>query len=151
VRCGPFGTGPVVAINPNYRPTDVASLQRYGMRTVLMPGGHFLMMEDPDAFNGLLDENHRRVHRRGRWDVVRNLITAHPHESLGKARGALSVLLSQPFAMAVLLNSLRRLRIWSQSRLNPTAYPASQTDCAMLPRAARTTTKIAYGAITTHA
>jgi sigma-B regulation protein RsbQ len=50
-------TAPVVAINPDYRPTDVESLRRYGMKTVLMSGvGHFLMMEDPDAFNSLLDE-----------------------------------------------------------------------------------------------
>jgi pimeloyl-ACP methyl ester carboxylesterase len=46
---------PIVAINPDYRPTDEASLRRYGVRTVLMSGvGHFLMMEDPDQFNRVL-------------------------------------------------------------------------------------------------
>jgi pimeloyl-ACP methyl ester carboxylesterase len=46
---------PVVAINPDNKPTDVASLERHGVRVVLMPGvGHFLMMEDPERFNGLL-------------------------------------------------------------------------------------------------
>ena len=46
---------PVVAINPDYRPTDVASLERHGVEVVLMPGvGHFLMMEDPERFNALL-------------------------------------------------------------------------------------------------
>jgi pimeloyl-ACP methyl ester carboxylesterase len=48
---------PVVAINPDSRPTDVASLERHGIRTVLMPGvGHFLMQEDPEGFNRLLQE-----------------------------------------------------------------------------------------------
>jgi pimeloyl-ACP methyl ester carboxylesterase len=48
---------PVVAINPDYWPTDVGSLQRYGVSTVLMPGvGHFPMMERPEAFNRLLAE-----------------------------------------------------------------------------------------------
>ena len=46
---------PVVAINPDYRPTDIPSLERHGVRVVLMPGvGHFLMMEDPERFNRLL-------------------------------------------------------------------------------------------------
>lgn len=48
---------PVVAINPDYRPTDVEALRRHGVRTVLVPGvGHFLMLEDPDTFNRLLGE-----------------------------------------------------------------------------------------------
>jgi pimeloyl-ACP methyl ester carboxylesterase len=48
-------TAPVVAINPDYRPTNVESLQRHGVETVLMPGvGHFEMMEDADTFNLLL-------------------------------------------------------------------------------------------------
>jgi pimeloyl-ACP methyl ester carboxylesterase len=48
-------TAPVIAINPDYRPNDVASLERHGVRTVVMTGvGHFLMMEDPEAFNLLL-------------------------------------------------------------------------------------------------
>jgi pimeloyl-ACP methyl ester carboxylesterase len=46
---------PVVAINPDYQPTDTASLKRYGVEVVLMPGvGHFLMMEDAERFNRLL-------------------------------------------------------------------------------------------------
>ena len=50
-------SAPVVAINPDYRPTDVEALRRHGVTTVLMPGvGHFLMMEDPDTFNRLLGE-----------------------------------------------------------------------------------------------
>jgi pimeloyl-ACP methyl ester carboxylesterase len=43
---------PVVAINPDYAPTDIASLERYGVEVVIMSGvGHFLMMEDPKRFN----------------------------------------------------------------------------------------------------
>lgn len=50
-------TAPVVAINPDYRPTDIEALQRHGVKTVLMSGvGHFLMMEDPHTFNRLLSE-----------------------------------------------------------------------------------------------
>jgi pimeloyl-ACP methyl ester carboxylesterase len=46
---------PVVAINPDWPPTDITSMQRYGVEVVVMPGvGHFLMMEDPERFNGLL-------------------------------------------------------------------------------------------------
>jgi pimeloyl-ACP methyl ester carboxylesterase len=45
----------VIAINPDYKPTDVASLERHGVQVMLMPGaGHFLMMEDPERFNGFL-------------------------------------------------------------------------------------------------
>jgi pimeloyl-ACP methyl ester carboxylesterase len=48
---------PVVAINPGYRQTDVEGLRRHGVTTVVMPGvGHFLMMEDPDTFNRLLND-----------------------------------------------------------------------------------------------
>jgi pimeloyl-ACP methyl ester carboxylesterase len=50
-------TAPVVAINPDARPTDTQALRRHGVRTVLVSGvGHFLMMEDPDRFNRLLGE-----------------------------------------------------------------------------------------------
>lgn len=50
-------TLPVVAINPDDRPTDVEALRRHDVRAVLMPGvGHFLMMEDPETFNRLLEE-----------------------------------------------------------------------------------------------
>ena len=45
----------VVAINPDNTPTDVASMQPYGVEVMFMPGvGHFLMMEDPERFNGIL-------------------------------------------------------------------------------------------------
>jgi len=48
---------PVVAINPDYRPTDIEGLGRHGVKAVLMPGvGHFLMLEDPPTFNRLLGE-----------------------------------------------------------------------------------------------
>ncbi len=47
----------VVAINPDYRPSDARALGRYGVELVMMPGvGHFLMLEDPDTFNRLLEE-----------------------------------------------------------------------------------------------
>jgi pimeloyl-ACP methyl ester carboxylesterase len=48
---------PVVAINPDARPTDAEALRRHGVKTVVVSGvGHFLMMEDPDRFNRLLGE-----------------------------------------------------------------------------------------------
>lgn len=48
---------PIVAINPDYQPNDIAALKHWGVRTMLMSGvGHFLMMEDPTTFNRLLDE-----------------------------------------------------------------------------------------------
>ena len=50
-------TVPFVAINPDCRPADVEALQAHGVEGVLMPGvGHFLMMEDPDTFNRLLEQ-----------------------------------------------------------------------------------------------
>ena len=46
---------PVVAINPDDAPTDMESMERYGIEVIIMPGvGHFLMMEEPERFNGLL-------------------------------------------------------------------------------------------------
>lgn len=43
---------PVIAINPDTPPTDIASMKRYGVEVVSMSGvGHFLMMEDPERFN----------------------------------------------------------------------------------------------------
>ena len=46
---------PVIAINDNRRPTDRASMERYGVEVMVMPGvGHFLMMENPEGFNKLL-------------------------------------------------------------------------------------------------
>jgi pimeloyl-ACP methyl ester carboxylesterase len=45
-------TPPVIALNPGYRETDVASLKRYGVEARIVPGaGHFLMMENPLVFN----------------------------------------------------------------------------------------------------
>lgn len=46
---------PTVAINPELPPTDVSSLERSGIKVVLMSGvGHFPMLEDPRRFNPLL-------------------------------------------------------------------------------------------------
>jgi pimeloyl-ACP methyl ester carboxylesterase len=46
---------PVIAINPDNAPTDVASMQQHGVEVVIMPGvGHFSFLEDPARFNGLL-------------------------------------------------------------------------------------------------
>lgn len=55
---------PVIAINPENAPTDVASLDHYGVQVIFMPGvGHFLMMEDPKRFNGFLSEAIGRLNR----------------------------------------------------------------------------------------
>jgi pimeloyl-ACP methyl ester carboxylesterase len=54
----------VIAINPDNAPTDVASLEHYGVQVIFMPGvGHFLMMEDPTRFNGLLSTAIGRLNR----------------------------------------------------------------------------------------
>jgi pimeloyl-ACP methyl ester carboxylesterase len=46
---------PVIAINPEQPPTDVASLGRYGVGVLLMAGvGHFPMLENPERFNAIL-------------------------------------------------------------------------------------------------
>jgi len=46
---------PVIAINADNGPTDVASLAKHGVKAVVMPGvGHFLMLEDPKRFDVLL-------------------------------------------------------------------------------------------------
>ena len=49
---------PLVSINPDYWPVDVDALRSQGVDEVfVMQGaGHFLMMEDPERFNVLLDE-----------------------------------------------------------------------------------------------
>ena len=48
-------SAPCVAINPGYSPTDVESLLRHGVETVLVADtGHFLMMEAPERFNAAL-------------------------------------------------------------------------------------------------
>jgi pimeloyl-ACP methyl ester carboxylesterase len=46
---------PVIAINPEAPPTDMASMGRYGVGVVLMARvGHFPMLEDPERFNSIL-------------------------------------------------------------------------------------------------
>ena len=46
---------PVIAINSDNSPTDVESMNHYGVQVMIMHGvGHFMMMEDPDRFNRLL-------------------------------------------------------------------------------------------------
>ena len=49
---------PIVTINSDvYRPTDTEAAQRYGIEVVFMTGvGHFVMLEDPETFNLLLEE-----------------------------------------------------------------------------------------------
>ncbi len=48
-------SAPLVAINPDVSPTDVASFQAHGIETVVVAGvGHFLMLEDPGKFNPVL-------------------------------------------------------------------------------------------------
>ena len=55
---------PVIAINPENAPTDVASLEHYGVQVIFMSGvGHFLMMEDPERFNGFLSTAIGRLNR----------------------------------------------------------------------------------------
>jgi pimeloyl-ACP methyl ester carboxylesterase len=50
-------SAPVVAINPDSRPTNTQALRRHGVKAVLLSGvGHFLMLEAPDRFNRLLGE-----------------------------------------------------------------------------------------------
>jgi pimeloyl-ACP methyl ester carboxylesterase len=46
---------PVIAINPDNEPTDVASMNRHGVEVLIMPGvGHFLHLENAETFNRLL-------------------------------------------------------------------------------------------------
>lgn len=48
---------PILAINPDNGTTNIPSMKRYGIKTMLMPDvGHFLMMENPEGFNELLAE-----------------------------------------------------------------------------------------------
>ena len=48
-------SAPLVAINPDVSPTDVASFEAHDIETVLIAGvGHFLMLEDPGRFNPIL-------------------------------------------------------------------------------------------------
>ena len=47
---------PMVAINSDYKPNNIEGAQRYGIEVSLMSGvGHFVMMEDAETFNSLLD------------------------------------------------------------------------------------------------
>lgn len=58
---------PVVAINPDDRPTDLESMENHGVEVVLMSGvGHFLMMEDPEGFNPLLRDVIEKLRAGGR-------------------------------------------------------------------------------------
>jgi len=46
---------PVIAINADNGPTDVASLASHGVKAIVMPGvGHFMMLEDPKRFDEIL-------------------------------------------------------------------------------------------------
>lgn len=46
---------PVIAINSGLQPTDIESMERYGVEVVVMSGvEHFPMIEDPQHFNPLL-------------------------------------------------------------------------------------------------
>ena len=48
---------PIVSINPDNRPVDIAGMLRHGVRVILMPAvGHFPMMEKPDSFNQVLSK-----------------------------------------------------------------------------------------------
>jgi pimeloyl-ACP methyl ester carboxylesterase len=50
---------PLLLINSDYSPTNMEAGREYvpSSDVVFMSGvGHFVMMEDPDTFNGLLDE-----------------------------------------------------------------------------------------------
>jgi pimeloyl-ACP methyl ester carboxylesterase len=48
-------TAPIVAINPDVAPTDVDSLRKHGVESIVLTGvGHFLMIEDPEQFNPIL-------------------------------------------------------------------------------------------------
>jgi pimeloyl-ACP methyl ester carboxylesterase len=48
--------GPMVAINSDFKPTNIEGAQRYGIEISLMSGvGHFVMIEDAETFNRLLD------------------------------------------------------------------------------------------------
>jgi pimeloyl-ACP methyl ester carboxylesterase len=48
---------PVVLINSNNLPTNLEATQRYGLTVEIMSGvGHFVMIEDAERFNGLLEK-----------------------------------------------------------------------------------------------
>jgi pimeloyl-ACP methyl ester carboxylesterase len=61
---------PLVAINPETTANDVASMQRYGVEVVTMPGaGHFPMIEDAKRFNALCRGAIERIARLPQPDV----------------------------------------------------------------------------------
>lgn len=54
-------TAPIALINSDFRPTNIEVAQRYGIAVSLMSGvGHFVMMEDSETFNRLLDATVKR-------------------------------------------------------------------------------------------
>lgn len=53
---------PVFAINADYEPTDVESLERHGAEVHILPGtGHFFMLEKAAAFNSVLSRVVQRL------------------------------------------------------------------------------------------
>jgi pimeloyl-ACP methyl ester carboxylesterase len=53
---------PIVLINSDYHPTNFAATNRAGMRVELMSGvGHFVMLEDAETFNDLLEAAAQRM------------------------------------------------------------------------------------------
>jgi len=62
-------TAPKIAINAeSWHPTNMTAMQRYGIEVVQMSEvGHFVMLEDPQTFNRLLDEAVQKcIHARAR-------------------------------------------------------------------------------------
>ena len=55
---------PTIAINPDNSPTDIKSMERFGVKVLIIKGvGHFPLLEDPVAFNPLLEEAIKRIAR----------------------------------------------------------------------------------------
>ena len=56
---------PIVAINSDFHSNDIESAQKYGVEIIVMSGvDHFLMMEDAENFNLLLEATvNRFVHQ----------------------------------------------------------------------------------------
>jgi pimeloyl-ACP methyl ester carboxylesterase len=59
---------PKIALNSAWRATNLEAAQRYGIEVVQMANvGHFMMLEDPQTFNCLLDEAVQKcIHARAR-------------------------------------------------------------------------------------
>lgn len=48
---------PIIALNPDDSPTDEASMKKFDVEVIIMTKvGHFLMLEDPNRFNMLLEK-----------------------------------------------------------------------------------------------